>query len=97
MRLKRTKVNKYEQRIDATLDLHGYYQADATSVLFEFLKEATDSGYKKVMIITGKGIHSVNQQAVLKDLVEDILKHHGYSFTEAKMNEGGSGALVVKV
>ncbi|KKR19504.1 MAG: hypothetical protein UT48_C0034G0004 [Parcubacteria group bacterium GW2011_GWE2_39_37] len=89
--------NRGESRIDETLDLHGYYQIDATAALLEFLEEAKENDYRLVKIITGKGIHSINQQAVIKDLVEDILRHRDYEYSEAKINQGGSGALLVKI
>ncbi|KKQ60005.1 MAG: Smr domain-containing protein [Parcubacteria group bacterium GW2011_GWE2_38_18] len=97
MRTKRLQSNRREPRIDEILDLHGYYQVDATAALLEFLAEAEENGYKQVKIVTGKGIHSINQQAVIKDLVEDILRHRDYEYSETKINQGGSGALLVKI
>lgn len=89
------KYNKFEQRIDAELDLHGYTQAEAKELLYEFLDEAQDYGYRRVRIVTGKGLHSPDGIGVIKELTETILTQAGHRFVEAKLNEGGSGALIV--
>lgn len=95
MKNHRIKLNKYEQRIDAELDLHGYTQAEARSLLHEFLDEAEGEGYRRVRIVTGKGLHSPDGVGVIKELTETILSQAGHRFVEAKMNDGGSGALIV--
>ena len=41
--------------IDARLDLHGMTQREAHSALFGFLRSCQVSGYKHVLVITGKG------------------------------------------
>jgi DNA-nicking Smr family endonuclease len=95
MKMRRLKQNKYEQRIDAELDLHGYTQSEARSLLDEFLDEAAAEGYGRVRIVTGKGLHSPDGVGVIKELTETILSQAGHRFVEAKMNDGGSGALIV--
>lgn len=95
MKMRRLKQNKYEQRIDAELDLHGYTQAEAQALLYEFLDEANECGYRRVRIVTGKGLHSPDGIGVIKELTENILTRAGHRFTEAKPADGGSGALIV--
>jgi len=95
MKMRRIKQNKYEQRVDAQLDLHGYTQAQAKDLLYEFLSEATENGYRRVLIVTGKGLHSPDGVGVIKELTENILCRAGHRYAEAKLNEGGSGALMV--
>ncbi|NTW22963.1 Smr/MutS family protein [Candidatus Falkowbacteria bacterium] len=95
MKMRRLKQNKYEQRIDAELDLHGYTQAEARSLLLELLDEARDCGYRRLRIVTGKGLHSPDGVGVIKELVENMLTRAGHRFTEGKLNEGGGGVLVV--
>lgn len=97
MKMRRLKQNKYEQAIDAELDLHGYTQAEAKDLLHEFLDEAEDCGYRRVRIVTGKGLHSPDGVGVIKELAENMLEKAGHRFVEAKQNEGGSGALIVTI
>ena len=60
----------------ATLDLHGLTVADALERADRFLEEAKSSGYRKVLIIHGKGIHSLDGDAVLKSAVRAHLREH---------------------
>jgi len=95
--MRRIKQNKYEQAIDAELDLHGYTQAEAKELLYEFLDEAQDCGYRRVRIVTGKGLHSPDGIGIIKELTETILAQAGHRFVEAKQGDGGSGALIVTI
>lgn len=94
---KKLKRNKYQQCVDAELDLHGYYQDEAAEALLAFLGSSEARGCGRVRIITGKGLHSQDGIGVLRNLAEDILRNLGYEYTEAKINEGGGGVLVVKL
>lgn len=97
MKKRRLKNNKYEPVIEAELDLHGYTQAEAKALLYEFLEEAAAAGCRRVLIVTGKGLHSPDGLGVIKELTETVLRQAGYRFDEAKPAEGGSGALIVKL
>lgn len=89
----RVKKNKYQQIINAALDLHGLTALEAEAALANFLADARSFGYERVRIITGKGVNSPDGRAVLKPLVETWLKDHGYNWRSAKISEGGEGAL----
>lgn len=91
------KHNKYSSVINAEIDLHGLTALHAISELEDFIKEAEIKSYKKVRVITGKGLHSPDGRAVIKEAVMSFLKNHGLSFTHAKLNEGGEGALIVSL
>jgi DNA-nicking Smr family endonuclease len=97
MKMRRIKQNKYTQKIDAEIDLHGMTQTEARRELLLFLDEAASEPWQRVRIITGKGIHSENGIGVLRELTETVLNSKGLSFVEAKIGDGGSGALVVKI
>jgi len=88
------KKNKYLQIIQAEIDLHGLTRMEVKVEVEKFLKEAEEKNYNKVRIITGKGLHSENA-GVLKQSVQEILNRKGYQSQNAKINEGGSGALDV--
>lgn len=88
-------MNKYYQKPEAELDLHAMTKDEAYGEVCDFLKEAENFGYKKVRIITGKGLHSENGTGVLNAYVKNILDEGGYRYANAKYNEGGLGALDV--
>lgn len=94
-KIKKQSINKYLEPIEAELDLHGFTKIEAIQEMMTFFKDCTSSGFSKIRIITGKGLHSKNGEGVLKLCVEDFLKNNGYRFVSAKMNEGGEGAIVV--
>jgi DNA-nicking Smr family endonuclease len=88
------KHNKYSQKTEATLDLHGMNSWEAEEAIEDFLDQASASGYKKVQIIPGKGLHSAGG-AVLPEVVREILSARNLRFSRAKINDGGSGAVDV--
>jgi DNA-nicking Smr family endonuclease len=95
--IKKIKHNKYPQRIDASLDLHGYTLDEAEFLVRDFLQAAKNKNYHQVRIITGKGINSINGQARLRPWLESYLRALGYSFMTAKINQGGEGAFDIKL
>lgn len=91
------KINKYAIHPGAELDLHGLTLLEAEEEVSAFVAESRNKGLARVRIITGRGIHSLDGRAVLKLGIETFLKHKGYKFREAKINEGGEGALEVSL
>ncbi|MCX6799682.1 MAG: Smr/MutS family protein [Candidatus Falkowbacteria bacterium] len=91
------KYNKYAQIIDDQLDLHGYTQKEAEASIYNFLNHARANSFKKIRIITGKGLHSEGGQGVLRELLIDMLRAQELSFTDAKINDGGSGAVEISL
>ena len=88
-------MNKYYRQVEAELDLHQLTKEEARSEVQIFLEEAEAAGYKKIRIITGKGLHSENGVGVLNAFVREMLDGRGYEYMMAKYNEGGEGALDV--
>lgn len=84
-------VNKYEQKAEIEIDLHGYTTAESKEILDALLKEKK---YVIVRIIVGKGRHSVGG-AVLPDFVRSYLHSHGVRYNQSKIGNGGEGALEV--
>ena len=90
-------MNKYLKEIDEELDLHGKTKTESILELMVFLSDCKSNDYEKVRIITGKGLHSRGGEGVLKQYVEDFLHKHKYTFSNAKINEGGEGAIIVNL
>ena len=85
---------------EARLDLHGLHQAEAEESLDRFISECKARGYRKVIIIHGKGIHTSGTDPVLGELVRRFIEHDkrcgasGHPKTKA---EGGTGATWVLI
>ena len=79
------------------LDLHEMLLDDALATTRSFLDSSFSKGLRKVRIITGKGIHSKNGEAVLRPAVTEVCRSHPKvrEVTVPKAFEGGSGALTV--
>ena len=89
--------NKYLQTVQAELDLHGLTKEESREEVLDFLSGARVKRYDRIRIITGKGIHSENNQGVLNKYVQAILAEEDLEYCEAKINEGGSGAIEVRL
>ena len=89
------------------LDLHGYILDAANKKVKEFILESMQNGYKKLLIITGKGLRSKVIDDPYKSANMNTLKHSVPEFikndldlsnlvvkiTSAPSNEGGEGAF----
>ena len=82
--------------IDASLDLHGYRQLDARHELADFLRQATQTRARMLLIIHGKGFRS-ESRAVLRPLVQRWLHQQPLvlAFCPAQPRDGGDGASYV--
>ena len=101
------KENKFH--ITKSLDLHGFTLDEANKKVESFLIDCFEKKVSKVIIITGKGLHSQNDKdpytskkfGILKNSVpEFIKKNHSLmtkirSITKAEITDGGSGAFYV--
>ncbi len=97
MKPAKKKANKYAQVVQGELDLHGYYQDEAKTMVQDFLKEAEKKGFSRVRIIVGKGTHSSKGEGVLGNMLKSLLNKEGYDYTYAKIQDGGEGAIEVQV
>ena len=91
------------------IDLHGYTLADANKAIQKYIENAYESGVSKIIVVTGKGLHSDVEKDpyVSKDL--SILKYSVPEFIEnnielvekineikdANIEDGGSGAFYI--
>ncbi|MDC3174193.1 Smr/MutS family protein [Candidatus Pelagibacter sp.] len=92
-----------------SIDLHGYTLDQANKVIEEFINQSYKEKVNKLIVVTGKGIHSQNEKDpyVSKDL--GILKYSVPEFIEnsknlmkiiheikdANVEDGGSGAFYI--
>ncbi|MDQ6960989.1 MAG: Smr/MutS family protein [Mariprofundaceae bacterium] len=82
--------------IEATLDLHGLYVQTSLNACVVFLKNALRSHYRVVRIIHGRGLHSPEGKAVLKEEVFRWLKEGPYSkdILAVKPVQAGGASLI---
>ena len=103
--------NKKEKRNykTRTIDLHGYTLDEANKLIEDYISKAFSENVNKLIVVTGKGIHSDNEKNpyVSKDL--SILKYSVPEFIsnskklmqmindiqDAKIEDGGSGAFYI--
>ena len=92
-----------------SLDLHGYTLEEANIAIEDFIFKSYEDKINKLIIVTGKGTHSQNEQDpyVSKDLSilkysvpEFILKNKNLmniinDIQDAKIEDGGSGAFYI--
>ncbi len=94
------KLRSGEFDVRATMDLHGMTREAARVGVEAFIQKARIAGHRCVLIITGKGLNSVDQIPVLKIGVQQWLtqgraRSQVLAFCTAKPKDGGAGALYV--
>jgi len=101
------KENKFY--ITKSLDLHGYTLDEANKKVKSFIIDCFDQKVSKVIIVTGKGLHSQNDKdpyiskkfGILKNSVPDFIKSNPSliskikSIADAEIEDGGSGAFYI--
>ena len=103
------KLNKKKTFKIMNIDLHGFTLQDANKKIQKFINNSYDNGVSKIIVVTGKGLHSNVEKDpyVSKDL--SILKYSVPEFIEnnvelikkiieikdADIEDGGSGAFYI--
>ena len=104
-------LEKKENKLNIirSLDLHGYTLDEANNKVESFLIDCFNQKVSKVIIVTGKGLHSQNNKdpyiskkfGILKNSIPDFIKNNSKlmakikSITDAEITDGGSGAIYV--
>ena len=92
-----------------SFDLHGYSLDEANNKIDNLIKDSYEKGIKKLIIVTGKGLHSQNEKdpyisknfGILKYSVPEYIKNNDEltslvsQIKEADHEDGGSGAFYV--
>jgi len=98
----------YRQKV-RTIDLHGYTLDQANQRIDDFINKSYQNGINKLIVVTGKGLHSENEKnpylskdlSILKYSVPEYIKNNInltkiiYEIKEAKIEDGGSGAFYI--
>ena len=103
--------SKTQRRDRYKFDLHGFTLDEANIKVKEILQHCIKNRFRELLLITGKGMHSKNEEDayVSKDLgklkysVPEFIKTNTdlnkliISISEAKTEDGGEGAIVIKL
>ena len=92
-----------------SIDLHGYNLDEANKTIENFINKAFSENINKLIIVTGKGLHSENEKdpyiskdlGILKYSVPEFITNNASlmkminEITDAKIEDGGSGAFYI--
>ena len=106
--LKITK-DKIKKKIIKKIDLHGFSLENANKVIEEFIMQSFEEGINKIIVITGKGLRSKNDEnpyiskslGILKYSVPEFIKSSINlmkiikKIDEADIEDGGKGAFYI--
>ena len=101
--------NKTNIKKIRSLDLHGKTLDEANSIIENFIKKSYEDKVQKLIIVTGKGLHSNNEKdpyvskdlGILKYSIPEFVRNNENlmqitsNISEASVKDGGSGAFYI--
>ncbi len=98
-----------EKIYQKSIDLHGYSLEKANKTIEDFINKCFSQNIKKIIVITGKGLHSNIEQNPYRSKDLSILKYSVPNFiksdrklmskikeiSNAKIEDGGDGAFYI--
>ena len=92
-----------------SIDLHGFTLEEANKKIKKFIEDSYAQNVNKIVVVTGKGLHSQNESdpyvskdfSILKNSIPDIIKKNNnlmdkiIDLKEADIKDGGSGAFYI--
>ena len=93
------RLRRGEQQIERRVDLHGLVAAEAKRLLALELSQAQAAGFRCVLVIHGRGLHSesggVLRDGVIDWLTREPLASRVMAFASARPEHGAAGATYV--
>ena len=106
------KDNKFQRKTilkTKSIDLHGYTLEEANRSIENFITKSYEDGINKLIVVTGKGLHSQNEKdpyvsknlSILKYSVPEFISNNQslmkiiYEMKDAKIEDGGEGAFYI--
>ncbi len=104
--LKLSKENFFKVK---SIDLHGYTLEEANKIIEEFIYQSFSEKINKLIVVTGKGLHSQNEKdpyvsknlSILKYSVPEFIENNKSlmniinEIKDASIEDGGSGAFYI--
>jgi DNA-nicking Smr family endonuclease len=92
-----------------SIDLHGYTLEQANKAIEDFIQKSYLEKINKLIVVTGKGLHSQNEKdpyvskdlSILKYSVPEFISNNKslmniiYEIQDAKIEDGGGGAFYI--
>ena len=103
------KIDKKITFKTKSIDLHGYSLEEANKSIENFIVTSYQEKINKLIVVTGKGIHSQNEKdpyvskdlSILKYSVPEFISNNKnlmkiiYEMKDAKIEDGGGGAFYI--
>ena len=106
------KDNKFQKKTSLKIkyiDLHGYTLEEANRSIESFITKSYEDGINKLIVVTGKGLHSQNEKdpyvsknfSILKYSVPEVISDNQslmkiiHEIQDAKIEDGGGGAFYI--
>ena len=102
--------NSVQRRERYKFDLHGFTLDEANNKVKEIIEYCLNNKFKELLLITGKGIHSTNDEDAyisknlgkLKYSVPEFIKTSELnkfiiSINDAEKKDGGEGAIIIRL
>ena len=103
------KIDKKLSFKTRSIDLHGYSLEEANKSIENFIVTSYQEKINKLIVVTGKGIHSQNEKdpyvskdlSILKYSVPEFISNNKnlmkiiYEMKDAKIEDGGGGAFYI--
>ena len=101
--------SKIKSKKTRSLDLHGKTLDEANQIIENFIRKSYEDKVHKLIVVTGKGLHSSNEKdpyvskdlGILKYSIPNFLKNNTElmelisNISEASIEDGGSGAFYI--
>ena len=98
------KISKFKH-----IDLHGFSLLEANKAIEKFINDSYDNGISKIIVVTGKGLHSNVEKdpfvskdlSILKYSVPEYIKNEAelmkkiIEIKDAEIKDGGAGAFYI--
>jgi len=103
------KLKKEKRFITKSIDLHGYTLEEANKSIHDFINKCYEDNINKLIVVTGKGLHSNNEKnpyiskelSILKYSVPEFIKKNVdlvkkiLEIKSANIEDGGDGAFYI--
>ena len=104
-------TKRYDRGKRFRFDLHGFTLLEANKKIRKLITDCQKNNFKEILLITGKGLHSNTDEntyvskelSKLKFAVPEYIKTQKdlsdkvISIEAAKINDGGEGAIIIKL
>ena len=94
-----------------SIDLHGYNLEEANETIEKFINQSFIENVEKLIVVTGKGLHSQNEKdpyvskklSILKYSIPEFIKNNKSlmniinEIREASIEDGGTGAFYINL